>query len=226
MNNNNDRITEAFNGKLGVNMQRKTKKRVDWIIGNTKGNNILDVGCSQGIISIILGKKGKNVIGIDISEKAINFAKSLILNEEKKITNVEFFTSDFIREFSSSDKFDTIIITEVLEHYNNSSPFLSKAYKFLKPKGQILITVPFGINEHPGHIRTLYFAEIYKEMYPLFQQIETFIVEDWIAFKGVRRKEIINKTDDIQVPIKLFEEVETAFVRKERTLLNQIKQNN
>lgn len=65
MNNNDDRITEAFNGKLGVNMQRKTKKRVDWIIGNTKGNNILDVGCSQGIISIILGKKGKNVIGCD-----------------------------------------------------------------------------------------------------------------------------------------------------------------
>ena len=51
-----DRIWEAYSGKLGNTMMKSSKGRIDWICSKVEGSYVLDVGCSQGISSIILAK--------------------------------------------------------------------------------------------------------------------------------------------------------------------------
>lgn len=47
-----------------------------------------------------------------------------------------------------SEKFDTIICTQVLEHVPNPFDAISELYRILRPGGRLLITVPFLNNYH------------------------------------------------------------------------------
>lgn len=53
---------------------------------------LLDLACGRGRHSVLLAKKGYNVTGIDLSEAAIQKAKSRA--RKKQINNVEFHTGD------------------------------------------------------------------------------------------------------------------------------------
>ena len=77
-----DRINEAYKGELGEEMKTAARERIFWICENTYGNKILDVGCSQGIVSILLAKDGKDVKGIDIESEQINYAVSELKKED------------------------------------------------------------------------------------------------------------------------------------------------
>ena len=58
-----DRISQAYKGELGEQSKEDAYKRIDWIRSNVKGDTVLDVGCSQGITSILLAKEGKRSWG-------------------------------------------------------------------------------------------------------------------------------------------------------------------
>ena len=52
---NEDKIYEAYTGRLGKAFQESTVNRINWILSNVnRGDTVLDIGCSQGIISICL----------------------------------------------------------------------------------------------------------------------------------------------------------------------------
>lgn len=171
-----DRISEAYYGELTDLSKEKAKRRIDWMIENVKGENILDVGCSQGITSILLGKQGKNVIGIDAEDEQIKYA-----NEDKKKQgldkNVEFVCGDF-SNYKFNKTFDTIVMGEILEHLFNPKLFIDRAVELLNEDGRLVITVPFGINPFPDHKRTFYFTELFKMVN------EKIIVTDVMFFNG------------------------------------------
>lgn len=54
-----------------------------------KDEMILDIGCGEGLQIMLIGKKCKKIVGIDVSEKAINFTK-LQSRYIKGINNSEF----------------------------------------------------------------------------------------------------------------------------------------
>ena len=82
-----DRIYEAYIGKMGTSFQKKTQKRIEWILENVKGSSALEVGCSQGIVSLLIGEKGLSVVGIDINEEAIEYANNLLATQIKNKNN-------------------------------------------------------------------------------------------------------------------------------------------
>ncbi|MFH6963228.1 methyltransferase domain-containing protein [Flavobacterium plurextorum] len=101
--------------------------------------NVLDIGCGQGFITNDL--PGKNIYGVDISEKAIKYARK---NNKK----VDYSTgSIFEIEKMFEIKFDLVIITGVLypQYIGKSSSLIYLLIdKILKQDG-ILISV--HINE-------------------------------------------------------------------------------
>lgn len=159
---NNDRVYLAYSGELGEIFETETKRRIDWILEQAgEKESILDIGCSQGIVSILLAEKGKHVVGLDIQPEAIEFAQKLL---EEKYSNVKervsFSCVDFM-EYESDSKFDCIVITEVLEHLQNPDKFLKKASSLLDKDGKMIISVPFGVMDHPDHVSTFYLSNFY-----------------------------------------------------------------
>lgn len=104
--------------------------------------SILDIGSGAGTISLFLAKQGYNVVGIDISQKAveasIQSAKELGLE-----TKVSFLNTDF-KKFDYKRKFDVTICLEVIEHYKEDEKFLIKVYDLLKDNGLFILSTPLS----------------------------------------------------------------------------------
>lgn len=99
--------------------------------------NILDVGCGTGIsITIPLGKEGYNILGIDIDNKSVEYAKSYNI-----YSNVSF---KCCRVEEVEEKYDIIIASEIIEHIQDPVNFLKSLRDKLNDNGIIIITTPNG----------------------------------------------------------------------------------
>src|SRR5918993_3624825 len=103
------------------------------------GATVLDVGCGNGIISRSLGRKGFKVLGIDVSEKAIEKAKEL-----NDLSNVNFQVMSAEQLAVSSEKYHAVVCSEVLEHLHEPQKLLQVLYQSLKNEGVLIVTVPNG----------------------------------------------------------------------------------
>ena len=120
------------------------RKRVDFIAGVLEGKltpqaRILDVGCGNGVISRHLGKLGYNVLGIDVSAKTIETARSLT-----ELPNVRFEQKSAEELVASGETYDAVICSEVLEHLSDPGSLLNVLYQSLAPNGKLIVTVPNG----------------------------------------------------------------------------------
>lgn len=119
-------------------------KRLNFIIdvlqhNLPQGAEVLDVGCGNGVISRALGEKGFNIRGIDVSEKAIEKAKSL-----NTFPNVIFEAVSAEQLVADGKKYHAVICSEVLEHLNAPGKLLSVLYDIINDKGILIVTVPNG----------------------------------------------------------------------------------
>lgn len=219
-----DRIYEAYIGDMGEAFMKATRKRLEWICSQTKGDTVLDVGCSQGIGSILVAQTGKCVKGIDINGQAIDFANKLLAEKYSELTNkVSFECADF-SAFSGETRYDCIVISEVLEHLLYPELFVERAYRFLRPEGVLVVTVPFGINDDPDHKQTFYYWSLRKILDCYFTVSDTVFFGKWLGIALLRREEPCTA----EAPITLSEglSVEQAFYNVERELVDKLRDTN
>ncbi|USK28343.1 methyltransferase domain-containing protein [Bacillus sp. CMF21] len=169
-----DRVNEAYYGALGTDFSKKTRERINWIVTHVLGSKVLDIGCSQGINAILLGREGKKVDGIDISHESVEYAKTELGKEHPSVqASVSFKVSNFMTDQDIDTNYDTILLTEVLEHISDPDSFLKKTVSHLKPGGRLIVTVPFGINDFIDHKRTYYYSLLAEQLGAHFK-IESF----------------------------------------------------
>ena len=104
------------------------------------GAKVLDVGCGNGIISMHLGRLGYNVLGVELSEDALEVAK-----RNNDLENVEFRQENAEKLQLEGLKFDVVICSEVLEHLFEPENLLLPLHALLKDDGIFIATVPNGI---------------------------------------------------------------------------------
>ena len=128
------------NGKFKILHQIKIH-RMTYIlnqIGNRdiKNLKILDVGCGGGIICEPLARLGAKVTGIDFAPNNIKVAK---LHSEKNKLKINYIYKD-IEKSKIDEKFDVILMFEVLEHLDNWKKTIKKIKKNLNENGIIIIS--------------------------------------------------------------------------------------
>lgn len=99
---------------------------------------ILDVGCSSGNLGaeLILSKKCK-VDGIEIDSKDAATAKSKLHHVEE----LDVETTNNLKEIFP-DKYDAILMIDVIEHLVKPAACLIKLQDLLKPSGKIIFSIP------------------------------------------------------------------------------------
>ena len=121
---------------LNYGVSHTRLKRVLSLLGNKPGRRILEVGCASGRLGREIKKLGHYVAGVEISEPAAN--------EAKKVLD-EVYVFDVENEWPSevlNQKFDVVILPEILEHTFDPVYVLRRVSSLLKPGGEVIITTP------------------------------------------------------------------------------------
>ena len=101
---------------------------------------ILDIGCGDGLLTILLGKRCKKVIGIDISKRSV--AKAMLRSwYMKRNINSEFRLVKIEDAGFKDEYFDKIFSICVLEHISNYVTVLKEMFRVLKKEGQLIFSV-------------------------------------------------------------------------------------
>lgn len=99
---------------------------------------VLDAACGTGYGSEMLSGTVNKVISLEISDHALNWAKS---HHQKN--NIEFKQANLNNPIDiPSNYFDAIISFETLEHVENQENMLSEFKRMLKPEGLLIISSP------------------------------------------------------------------------------------
>lgn len=219
-----DRISDAYYGAMGEAFARKVRQRVHWIAEQVQGHAVLDIGCSQGIGCILLGREGHAVEGVDIDAGAIARAGEYLDQEPESVrANVTFRNADFMGADFDGRQFSTIVMGEVLEHLVRPQAFIARAWDLLEPQGRIVVTVPFGINDFPDHKRTFYLAEMTRLLHPAFELSPPRYFGRWIGFVGTRRDAPVTEAP-ADLGIDAVTALESAFHGLERELVDRVVQ--
>lgn len=126
------------------------------------GTRILEVGCGCGDLLHVLERRGYTGQGIDISADAIAVASAGFSTNRIKVA---CGTPGDLKE-----RFDIVIASEVMEHYQDDVFFLLQLRERLRDGGQVLLTVPAHMKEWGpnddfcGHVRRYERKELYAAL--------------------------------------------------------------
>lgn len=104
-----------------------------------KGGRILDIACGSGYGARLLAEHASHVVGGDISEEAILFAR-----RHYGWSNLAFCVADAASLGFRSGIFDAIVSFETLEHVDNPTDIIDEFYRLLRDDGILIVSVPNG----------------------------------------------------------------------------------
>jgi len=143
------------------------RKRLDWVLKHAEGR-VLDCGCNDGAFTLELVKRGHEAVGVDILPLNINRALRNMPDIPEVTTRLDYYVAD-IESLPFEDKeFETVVLTETLEHLIHPRRGLEEVHRVLKDGGKALITVPNGVDNQPTHYSTFDIATLQGIMEDLF----------------------------------------------------------
>jgi ubiquinone/menaquinone biosynthesis C-methylase UbiE len=136
--------------------------RYSWAQALCSGRTVLDVACGEGYGSALLAKAAQSVVGVDISQDAVDHAT----RNYAGYTNLRFVQGSATHIPMNDASVDVVVSFETLEHLAEQEEMLAELRRVLKPTGLLVISSPNKkvysddrdyANEF--HVKELYFDE-------------------------------------------------------------------
>ena|SRR2546421_2614906 len=118
------------------NRRRRTLRLLTEVL--EPGARILDIAAAQGNFSLALAELGFDVTWNDLRADLADYVR--LKYERGQIR----FAPGNVFELQFPSLFDTVLITEIIEHVAHPDDFLAKAAALVRPGGYIVMTTPNG----------------------------------------------------------------------------------
>jgi len=104
------------------------------------GQDILELGCGWGSLTLFLAEKYPNsrITAISNSHSQREFITNRA--QEKGLLNIDVITSD-INDFDVDKKFDRVVSIEMFEHVRNYQNLFASISKWLNPNGKLFVHI-------------------------------------------------------------------------------------
>lgn len=108
-----------------------------WLINRVPaGSQVLDCGCAGGYIAAALSARGCEVDGLEVDPQAADVARASC----RRVLVGSLEDEDFL--CALPDRYDRIILGDVLEHLVDPGRVLTQLASYLKPGGRVLVSLP------------------------------------------------------------------------------------
>ena len=115
--------------------------RLDWIENRIplKGLRVLDVGCGGGILADAMARKQAEVLGIDLSTKALKVAQLHAMEAQTEGVRYREISAEALAA-EQPGTFDVVTCMEMLEHVPDPSLVVSACAALVKPGGFVFFS--------------------------------------------------------------------------------------
>ena len=181
-----DRVSQAYLGMLALGPAGdRLRHRIDWMAEQAQGPRVLDVGCSEGILELLLARRGIAVTGVDIDAEALDFARELLSKEPDDVREcVKLVHGDFNQPRRVTGLFDTVILGEILDCVDDPGVMLDRCLEHLRPEGRVVITTPVGLGPSGDHRKSLLLTGMIDLLEPRLALEVMEVEEEHIRFAG------------------------------------------
>ena len=167
--------------------------RLEWIArhASLEGARVLDVGCGGGILTEAMARRGAQVTGIDLSDKALRVAE-LHLHESGLAVRYEKAAVEDL-----SGEFDVVTCMELLEHVPDPASMVAACARLVRPGGRVFFST---INRNPkAYLFAVVGAEYVLGLLPKgTHDYQRFIkpseLSRWTRAAGLRTEELVGMT--------------------------------
>ena len=127
-------------------LHRINPHRLDWIdsLVSLQGKTVIDVGCGGGILAESMARRGAQVCGIDLADRALQVAHSHAQAEGVAVT----YASSSAEAWATSHgaQYDAVTCMEMLEHVPDPVAVIAACSALVKPGGWVFFST---INRNP-----------------------------------------------------------------------------
>lgn len=165
---------------------RIRQETVKGFIGDTQFENVLDMPCGSGDISMPLAAQFNHLTLVDFATHMVEIAESKVPpGDEARYT---FINEDFFKMNNEPASYDLIIALGILAHVDSPKTFIDKLLPLLKPGGQLVIQNTNSSHWYSGLIRTYLGVRkmVGKDKYNL-NKVKAKLVQESIAAHGLEQ---------------------------------------
>jgi SAM-dependent methyltransferase len=127
-----------------------------------RNGSLLDVGTGFGFFLVEMKKRGWKAAGVEISQKAIDYARDVL--------GLTIFPGPLEKVALPDNDFDAVTAFYVVEHLSHPMAFLRECHRILKPGGLLLLRYP-----HTTPIKNLlHFLGFENRLYDLPAHLSDF----------------------------------------------------
>lgn len=135
--------------------------RLDELLGDLAGNDVLDIGCGTGRMSRYLADKGGRVTGIDFADDALQIAR-----QESRSQDIRYRCQSVLT-LEDREAYDLVVSWGVLTIGCRTSTELAEAFRrlatALRPGGRLILMEPVHASflhrvlslSEPGFVKTM-----------------------------------------------------------------------
>ncbi|TWI65278.1 3-demethylubiquinone-9 3-methyltransferase [Pseudoduganella lurida] len=138
--------------------------RLEWINARAPlaGRKVIDIGCGGGILSESMARKGGDVTGIDLSQRALKVADLHSLESGVQVRYKLIAAEDMAAE--EAGQYDVVTCMEMLEHVPDPASIVRAATALVKPGGHVFFST---LNRNPkSYLFAVIGAEYVLRMLP------------------------------------------------------------
>lgn len=112
------------------------------LLGDVRGRHILELGCGGGQCCIALAKQGAKVVGLDVSDEQIAFARTLANKEQANVNFIRNSATDL--SAFQTNAWDTVLSIYTFPYLAELPVCLAECYRVLRPGGLLIFSL-----DHP-----------------------------------------------------------------------------
>ena len=132
-------MQEMWDSHIARHIWNQYHNQIDLYVSLTEGTaklDILDVGCAQGTLALLLAEHGHKVWAMDIRQPFLDYAAS---RYEKG--DIHFVCANAM-EIDLEQRYDLIFANQIVEHLVYPVEFTKRLKGWLKPGGSLVMTTP------------------------------------------------------------------------------------
>lgn len=183
---NKDKHVKAFFEQVEIyfhydyNIQLRTEIVKDFI-GEKSFENVLDMPCGNGWISLANAQQFNRLTLVDFSENMIKLTKANI--NQLKLKNATVYCEDIFKTNFPKNSFDLVISLGIFAHISDIPKYINEIISLVAPGGYLIVQ-----NTDSAHF--------YGKLINLYLGLKTFFGKQKYCLNKVHTKEVLNRFKD------------------------------